>query len=123
MIDSWELENGLNPLDASDAELDFDSDEVLNKDEYLHNTDPNSSDSDQDSMPDLWEIENNLEPTIDDASEDPDNDGVDNLGEYLEGSDPHVAELRLERYFVPAVTLSVVALVAAGAFVIRQRYW
>ncbi|MHA2360260.1 MAG: M28 family metallopeptidase, partial [Candidatus Thorarchaeota archaeon] len=35
MTDSWEIEFGLDPLDASDADLDFDSDGVLNKDEYL----------------------------------------------------------------------------------------
>jgi hypothetical protein len=121
MTDSWEIEFGLDPLDASDADLDFDSDGVLNKDEYLHNCNPLSPDSDQDEIPDLWEIENNLDPTTNDVSEDPDNDGVDNLREYLEGTDPHYAELRLEKLFVPGLSLGVVATIAVGAYMKRHK--
>ncbi len=45
-------------------------------------------DSDNDGMPDSWEIENNLDPLTDDAHEDPDEDGFTNLQEYLAGTDP-----------------------------------
>ena len=121
MMDSWELEFGLDPLDASDAELDYDSDGVLNKDEYLNNCNPRSPDSDQDLMPDLWEIENNLDPTFNDVSEDPDNDAVSNLEEYLAGTDPQYAELRLERLFVPILSIGVVAVILVGTYVVRFR--
>ncbi|MFW9793228.1 MAG: M28 family metallopeptidase [Candidatus Thorarchaeota archaeon] len=122
ITDSWELNHGLNPLDAGDAELDYDSDGVLNIDEFLNNCNPYSPDSDQDEMPDLWEIENNLDPTYDDASEDPDNDAVSNLDEYLEGTDPHYAELRLERLFVPSMSIGVIAVIIIGTYVVRLRY-
>ncbi len=122
MSDSWELDNGLNPLDASDAELDYDSDGVLNKDEYLYGCNPHSPDSDQDEMPDLWEIENNLDPTLNDALEDPDNDAVSNLIEYLEGTNPQYAELRLERLFVPTVFIGFVAALSVGVYLKRSGF-
>jgi hypothetical protein len=121
MMDSWELEFGLDPLDASDAELDYDLDGVLNKDEYFHNSNPRSQDSDQDEIPDQWEIENGLNPTYNDASEDPDEDAVSNLDEYLEGSDPHYAELRLERFLVPILSVGAIAVVITGVYVVRYR--
>ena len=40
-------------------------------------------------MPDFYEIQNGLNPLIDDSSLDPDNDGYSNLNEYEMGSDPH----------------------------------
>ena len=40
MADAWELANGLNPEDGSDAGLDPDNDGLTNLDEYLLSTDP-----------------------------------------------------------------------------------
>ncbi len=45
-------------------------------------------DTDNDGMPDDWEIDNGLNPSIDDAYEDPDEDGFTNLQEYLTCTDP-----------------------------------
>jgi hypothetical protein len=47
-------------------------------------------DDDDDGMPDAWEIEFELNPLVDDATEDPDGDGISNLEEYLGGTDPHL---------------------------------
>jgi hypothetical protein len=121
MSDSWEIQYGLDPLDESDAVLDEDSDGLSNLNEFRNNCNPNTEDTDADSIPDLWEVENNLDPTRDDSAEDPDQDGVSNLVEYLEDTDPHFAEFRIERYFVPAIMLGAVAVIAAGAYVIRRR--
>ena len=121
MSDSWEIQYGLDPLDESDAVLDEDSDGLSNLNEFRNNCSPNKEDTDADSIPDLWEVENNLDPTRDDSAEDPDQDGVSNLVEYLEDTDPHFAEFRIERYFVPAIMLGAVAVIAAGAYVIRRR--
>lgn len=48
-----------------------------------------AADSDQDGMPNWWEVRYGLDPEEDsDAEEDKDNDKYTNLNEYLEGSDP-----------------------------------
>jgi len=45
MPDSWEIENGLDPLDAADASLDPDDDGLTNLEEYQKDTNPNVSDA------------------------------------------------------------------------------
>ncbi|WP_025819789.1 M4 family metallopeptidase [Shewanella marina] len=50
-------------------------------------------DHDNDGIPDIWEVENNLNLSdSSDASQDPDNDGLDNLGEYLAATYPFYAD-------------------------------
>lgn len=49
-------------------------------------------DSDDDGMPDFYEIQYGLDPERNDADEDLDGDGVTNLEEYNAGTDPSVAE-------------------------------
>jgi parallel beta-helix repeat protein len=74
--------------------------------------DVTDTDDDNDDMPDVWEIDNGLDPLdAQDASLDSDNDGLTSLQEYLLGKDPNVynAEVMQPR------SLSVVA-VAVGAF-------
>ena len=116
--DPWEIENGLDPLDPSDANGDPDNDGVLNLVEYEYGINPNSPDSDADTMPDLWEIENGLDPTIDDSLEDPDNDAVTNIREYEEGTDPQFAEFRLERLAMP---MFIICSVAAVIIVVYRK--
>ena len=48
------------------------------------------TDSDDDGMPDDWEIQNGLDPNRDDAAGDPDEDGISNLDEYRGETDPVV---------------------------------
>jgi len=46
-------------------------------------------DTDGDGMPDIWELQNGLDPfDPDDANRDPDNDNLTNLDEYRYGTDP-----------------------------------
>ncbi len=56
MPDSWETDNGLNPNDPSDAQLDGDGDFLTNLQEYKNACDPNDADSDDDSLIDGWEV-------------------------------------------------------------------
>ena len=88
--DEWELANGLNPLDASDATTDLDGDGLSNEDEHhIHHTKANELDSDGDGMDDGWEVEYQLNPNdTADGQMDPDGDGYSNTEEYLAETDP-----------------------------------
>jgi len=91
--DPWEIANGLNPNDPSDAVLDGDSDGLDNLGEYQNGTDITLWDTDGDSMPDGWEVQYGLDPLNPlDAANDPDGDGLTNLDEYQQGTDPTVPE-------------------------------
>ncbi len=86
--DEWEIQNGLDPQNASDAIEDLDNDGLTNLEEHAAQTDPNNADSDYDGMPDGWEVDHALNPNnAADAGLDADNDGVTNLNEYLSASD------------------------------------
>jgi len=61
--DEWELDNGLDPSDPSDATLDFDNDGIINIREYTLGTNPNRADSDGDGTSDREEIELDTLPT------------------------------------------------------------
>jgi len=112
MEDSWELANGLNPADASDALLDGDGDGLNNRGEYqnggdpavvdtdgdglsdgdevnTHGTSPAAVDTDSDAMTDGWEVANALDPVNADATADPDADTFTNLQEFRLNSDPN----------------------------------
>ena len=108
MPDGWELDNGLNPNDPSDALLDKDKDGSTNIEEFQNGTDPNNPDTDGDTvldgneekiidkdgdgMPDDWEVKNKLNPNdASDALKDSDGDGFTNIQEYQMGTDPNKA--------------------------------
>jgi len=92
--DGWEVLYGFDPLDPDDpvASADPDSDGLTNQEEASIGTNPIDPDTDNDDMPDGWEVNNSLLPLVNDASEDPDGDGRRNLDEYLRGFDPNSAE-------------------------------
>jgi len=112
MPDGWEAMYGLDPLNASDASSDYDNDNITNVNEWLNKTSPISNDtdcdgltdwqelfvyhtipydpdSDDDWMPDRWEIEHNYNPlNASDGGLDPDNDGLNNSMEFKYKADP-----------------------------------
>ena len=110
MCDGWEVNYSFDPSDPSDADLDFDGDQLSNIQEYNNGTDPTNPDSDGDGMTDYWEVLNGTDPTNpdsdgdgmtdywevvygldplgDDASQDNDADGLTNLEEFNIGTDP-----------------------------------
>ncbi len=76
---------GTNPM-----LVDSDGDTLADNVElFTYNTDPTKADTDSDGMPDNWEIDNNLQPLVNDAAGDADSDTLDNLGEFTAGTDPH----------------------------------
>ena len=60
------------------------------------------SDSDGDGMADWWEIENGLNPFVNDAALDPDGDGMNNLRESVARTNPHDATSALRIQSVKA---------------------
>ena len=73
----------------------FDSDkDGLNDYEelFVYLTDKDDTDSDDDLMPDGYEVENGLNPLLDDSDLDLDNDDLKNYDEYLYGTSPQVED-------------------------------
>ncbi|MDP3766216.1 MAG: hypothetical protein Q8R04_06920 [Nanoarchaeota archaeon] len=68
MSDQWEIENGLNPNDPNDANLDSDSDGLANSEEfnlqkiYGKSTNPNLADTDGDKFTDKTEVDKKTSP-------------------------------------------------------------
>jgi len=58
-----------------------------------------SKDSDQDGLPDEWELAFGLNHLLDDAKNDPDDDGANNTHEYLAGTIPNNPESYLQLRF------------------------
>ncbi|EKD26052.1 MAG: putative calcium-binding protein [uncultured bacterium] len=59
---------------------------------------PPSLDSDNDGMPDYWEIKYKLDAKDpDDAHLDTDQDGRDNLQEFRDGTDPNVSDIKTDK--------------------------
>ena len=88
--DLIEKELGLDMNSSSDASLDPDSDDLTNIEEYLNGTEINDNDTDDDGMPDGWEVDNDLDPLTPSADNDADDDGLTDLDEYLGGTDPNI---------------------------------
>lgn len=86
LADTWE-QTHFGSL-GRDGSGDFDADGLTDREEYRHLTDPTSADSDNDGMPDLWEIDNWLNPIFPDGSADVDNDTYTNLQEYNANTSP-----------------------------------
>lgn len=93
LYDNWEVVNGLNPNDASDATSDPDGDFLAAADEFLIGTSEGNPDSDNDGIPDGAEFAFEMNPLdATDAALDADSDGYSNLDEYLAGTSPNSAE-------------------------------
>ncbi len=85
--------NGNHRLLSGLAIPDSDADGLSDAEESRLTTDPNDSDTDNDNMPDGYEVTQNFDPKDPlDAAQDADSDALENLGEFQNGTDPHVAD-------------------------------
>jgi len=90
--DWWEDKYGLDKDNEGDADIDSDNDGLSNISEYLHHTNPSLADTDNDGMNDGWEVNNSLNPLLNDTDLDPDNDGLNNGQEEQYKTDPNKAD-------------------------------
>ncbi|MBT3191999.1 MAG: hypothetical protein HN341_05540 [Verrucomicrobia bacterium] len=104
MWDGWEWDNrpAVNPTNPVDWQIDFEPDGLINSNEYVWGTDPNDADTDNDSMPDGWEVTyaaavhptNGLDGAIDYTNEwnaatgSVELDGLVNSNEFVYGTSP-----------------------------------
>jgi hypothetical protein len=63
MDDGWEVTNGLEPLDARDADMDNDNDGLSNLEEYIYGTSPFTADTDNDGFTDNLEVTRGTDAT------------------------------------------------------------
>jgi len=113
--DSDDLSDGdeINVYNTDPLDLDTDSDDLSDGEEIItyntdplnadsnsdgitdgeevndYGTDPLNGDTDSDTIPDKWEIDNLLNPLVDDTALDPDDDDLINILEYQNSADPN----------------------------------
>ena len=89
-VNGWwiSVDGSQHHVTSSPLSGDSDGDYLSDWDEYaVHLTNPSSSDTDTDGLPDKWEIDYVFAPASShDASKDPDYDGLTNLQEYWMGT-------------------------------------
>jgi len=88
MPDDYEIANGFNPLDPSDAGQDADHDGLTNLQEYLLGTNPHNPDTDGDGVPDGQEVKLGTNP----LDPDTDHDGLTDGQELALGTNPLSAD-------------------------------
>ena len=84
MPDAWEIANGLNPYDPTDAGLDPDGDGLTNLQEYKLGTNPHVYDTDGDGLSDGQEVALGTNPLLADT----DGDGLSDGQEVALGTNP-----------------------------------
>jgi len=88
MSNIWEDQYSKLDRHVDDALLDPDNDNLTNFEEFQHNTNPMDIDTDNDLMPDGYEVTWGFNPNVDDSYLDADGDGVQNYREFIDETNP-----------------------------------
>jgi hypothetical protein len=112
---------------ATDLSGDPDGDGLTTFEESNTLTDPNDADSDDDGLPDGWEVFNSLDPLDDGSGQeengaagDPDNDGFTNFEEFMAGTDPRDPDSNPDNLPIALWIAAAAGLIAAGAVFARS---
>ena len=99
--DRWEVDHGLNPYDPSDANLDYNYDNLTNLEEYKKRWDPWDKDTDDDGISNYAEYTGLFGFFSDPVEKDTDDDGLDDLKEicrYIDTDNQRqIDEIHLKR--------------------------
>jgi hypothetical protein len=107
---------------AALGSFDGDNDGMPDQWEMDNDLDPNvndaQSDADNDGMPNIYEFESNLDPQVNDADLDSDGDGATNLEEYEAGTDPNDPESTPSEFSWIIWVIILVAIIAVVAILL-----
>ena len=83
-------------------------------------------DSDDDGMPDGWEVMNGLDALTSSADNDADSDGKTDLEEYIDGTDPNVKEKSgkdPQTWIIGLIILIIMIIIGVGIglFIVNKR--
>ena len=105
---------------------DFDNDNISNSDEYKHGTNPINFDTDDDGLPDGWEIANQTDPNDksgdNGAYGDIDKDGLLNIDEYLDGKEYSAEIAKITNHSSGLVTNKAVHFQVNGKGITDYKY-
>lgn len=121
MPDGWEVMVGLNPLDRSDALLDYDNDGLSNVEEYQLDLNATNPDTDGDGLTDGLEVLYNLDPTNPDSDGDGSPDGEEFGGLFLDPHDPFLSTTN-RFVFLGLLILAVALFSVAGKVIVLPRF-
>ncbi|WP_455391512.1 fibronectin type III domain-containing protein, partial [[Eubacterium] cellulosolvens] len=130
--DYWERQYGLNIIDPSDARADPDEDNLTNLEEFLNNTSPWNSDSDNDNLTDGDEIKiYGTDANNPDTDDDGFNDGVEiaNKTNPLDRNDyPKIEEKEAKPgrsddvfAYISVIILIITIIFLLSFYIIKQR--
>ncbi len=101
-----ELEGTPEYQDAGENTVTLQASDGIDDTEQTFTVTVSFTDQDNDGLPDTWETDNGLDPTIDNSGTDSDGDGVSDVDEYEAGTDPSVFD-EPEDLDIPELTYQV----------------
>ncbi len=119
--DGWEYMNNLDPLDPTDAPLDYDNDGLNNIAEYKYGGDPWDSDTDDDGLSDYDEAQIGTDLRLNDTDGDGYSDGYE-ISHGADPLDPNDYPVSFTRRYWWVLVISIASIVVLVIFLYRHRF-